>query len=79
MSLTVLHSQNLIRQIMGLDVRFFRMGKEIFGITFFFLVEVEINMEAAKAQQSHIFSFYLCLCVSSCVGLEPVHTKPDFI
>jgi len=61
MGLTVLYIQNLIRQIMEFEVRFLRMGwGRKFLEFFFFLMEVEINMEAAK--QSHI-SFLISSCV----------------
>lgn len=56
MGLTVLYIQNLIRQIMGLEVRFLRMGWERkFLELYFFFMEVEINMEGCKCKSKSYF------------------------
>lgn len=49
---------------MGLDVRFFRMGKEIFGITFFFLGGGGNQYGGCKgAAKSYFFFLSLLVCV----------------
>lgn len=81
MGLTVLYIQNLIRQIMGLQVRFLRMGWRRKFSELYFLMEIETNREGAKMDLSHI-SFLIASCFSSsfpCSDVKIARTKTGFV
>lgn len=82
MGLTVLYIQNLIRQIMGLQVRFLRMGWRRKFSELYFLMEIETNREGAKMDLSHI-SFLISSCFSSsfpsCSDVKIARTKTEFV